>query len=741
MGRVGSGIRGLMVGAAMVCLVPVLALGGLSGSTPLIDPAPRNSQPPAFDGTRAAAPVLLVDGGDTPEAGAFYQQAMDDYFGPGGWDRYDLPEQGLPSPADLFLSVLAQYQGVVWHAGAAGLADLQEVAPVLADYLAGPNFGRLLLVCPDAINAMPGLSPTLLMDHLGVEYLSPNFAPLTLPTDAQALTLALDLPTLVCQGTTLRGTGLGPLEGSEALYRLEYCPRCYSTRPPYDPVVAVRTPARQVDALARAIFITLPLQDFSGAGAMLQTLMEYHLGFVSAAGTESGAGRARLAVSNDGSLGNFFAGADQPSLVYPYPGYVEHLHQGGIWVGARTPDGGLHVSTSADHFSTAAEGYELREFTPTEEPMVILSSDPANPAYDPAALAPWQLECSFRDDALLESGAHQTLGLKVNLRAMSWDAYPLDDGVALEYTVINESAGDLRDLYFGLFTDTTVGNVLQSPPYPVPPYDYAMWNYFDDVNGAWRPGDRPDDPDIWMMWEHDDDLDDGWSPSWVGSRLLASDPAAQPGYGVPPVSYNAMRFRDGPTTDDESWDEETQTNLPGRYQLMSNGDFDVGVVGEDDFTVASDWLGLLSTGPFPVLAAGDTLRVSFAILCAPDSWNLQRNSRRLAELAAAGWQLDVSVAPPPAGMDRLERAVPNPFNPVTSIAFSLERAGHARLEVYGLDGRLVRVLVDEGRPAGRQRVRWDGRDGGGAAAASGLYLYRLTTPTGRRLAGQMTLVR
>jgi hypothetical protein len=80
----------------------------------------------------------------------------------------------------------------------------------------------------------------------------------------------------------------------------------------------------------------------------------------------------------------------------------------------------------------------------------------------------------------------------------------------------------------------------------------------------------------------------------------------------------------------------------------------------------------------------------------------------------------------------LEQNVPNPFNPATTIRFSLARAGRASLAIYDVAGRLVRRLVDEERAAGRHEVRWDGRDARGHRVASGIYFYRLEA--GDRLA-------
>jgi 5'-nucleotidase len=83
---------------------------------------------------------------------------------------------------------------------------------------------------------------------------------------------------------------------------------------------------------------------------------------------------------------------------------------------------------------------------------------------------------------------------------------------------------------------------------------------------------------------------------------------------------------------------------------------------------------------------------------------------------------------------------PNPFNPVTRIAFSLDRDGPVRLNVFDLQGRLVRNLVDAHQIAGDHNVIWDGRTDGGIQAASGTYLYRLET-SARVLSRTMTLVK
>jgi len=75
----------------------------------------------------------------------------------------------------------------------------------------------------------------------------------------------------------------------------------------------------------------------------------------------------------------------------------------------------------------------------------------------------------------------------------------------------------------------------------------------------------------------------------------------------------------------------------------------------------------------------------------------------------------------------LQGAVPNPFNPSTTIKYSLAEAGMVRLVVYDLAGHEVRTLVNDTQGAGAHHVQWDGRNQAGATVSSGVYLYRLSS--------------
>jgi hypothetical protein len=73
----------------------------------------------------------------------------------------------------------------------------------------------------------------------------------------------------------------------------------------------------------------------------------------------------------------------------------------------------------------------------------------------------------------------------------------------------------------------------------------------------------------------------------------------------------------------------------------------------------------------------------------------------------------------------LAQNYPNPFNPSTMISFALPEVGKVKVNVYNATGQLVRTLVDREMPAGRQNVRWNGRDQSGHLVAAGVYLYQI----------------
>ncbi len=68
---------------------------------------------------------------------------------------------------------------------------------------------------------------------------------------------------------------------------------------------------------------------------------------------------------------------------------------------------------------------------------------------------------------------------------------------------------------------------------------------------------------------------------------------------------------------------------------------------------------------------------------------------------------------------------PNPFNPTTTIIFSIPEASKVDLSVYNIKGQKVKTLVNESIPAGEQSIIWNGRDSNGKRVGSGVYFYKM----------------
>jgi hypothetical protein len=73
----------------------------------------------------------------------------------------------------------------------------------------------------------------------------------------------------------------------------------------------------------------------------------------------------------------------------------------------------------------------------------------------------------------------------------------------------------------------------------------------------------------------------------------------------------------------------------------------------------------------------------------------------------------------------LEQNMPNPFNPMTTIKYSIAQDTDVSLMVYDVSGQRVRTLVDNHQRADVYKVTWDGINDSGQRVASGMYFYKL----------------
>jgi hypothetical protein len=96
---------------------------------------------------------------------------------------------------------------------------------------------------------------------------------------------------------------------------------------------------------------------------------------------------------------------------------------------------------------------------------------------------------------------------------------------------------------------------------------------------------------------------------------------------------------------------------------------------------------------------------------------------------------------PPRYVNALGQNRPNPFNPETTIPYSLADRGRVVIRIYDVAGRLARTLVDKVEIPGLHAAPWNGRTDDGSPSASGVYFYRIEYPDGTLSSKKMVLLR
>lgn len=107
---------------------------------------------------------------------------------------------------------------------------------------------------------------------------------------------------------------------------------------------------------------------------------------------------------------------------------------------------------------------------------------------------------------------------------------------------------------------------------------------------------------------------------------------------------------------------------------------------------------------------------------------LREEERQVAQTAEHLNEQDVIVA------------YPNPFNPQTQIRFRLKEAAAVKLQIFNVNGQLVKTLVNGKLAAGVHERQWNARNHNGIAVASGTYLYRLQID-GQAITGRLHYIK
>ena len=445
------------------------------------------------------------------------------------------------------------------------------------------------------------------------------------------------------------------------------------------------------------------------------------------------------------------------------------LYSAGIWVGGVIQGSGERRVTVADYSSEYIPGPVVAGTFPADaltNPVyrtykLYADSGNANPNTDflewPAGMgAPVDdfgvpiirgdqtLWCVFNDydtsRHTLNPGETEPLGLEIHQSTFAGTEPNNTTSVVLEYKIFNRNHLTIDSCMIGLFVDPDLGNAQ------------------DDMIGSDSAGSF-----IYCYNSTNSDAQYGATPPAVGVQLLAGPVVAAindtadflgtplPDFrNLPVYAMNQYVTGADPSSADSSLNFLLGLDLDGSDLINPISSNPSRFEYSGDPVAGTGWLQpvpgdramIISAGPFTFLP-GDSQCFSVRIAVGQGTDRLSSIVQLRSLMAAEpniptdidddhGTTLPNSLA--------LAANYPNPFNPATSIAYSLPQRTTVRLDVINILGQLVTTLVDREQPAGDYSVTWDGTDHGGRPVASGIYFYRLATAE-RSLSRKMILMK
>ena len=331
-------------------------------------------------------------------------------------------------------------------------------------------------------------------------------------------------------------------------------------------------------------------------------------------------GTLALTVSNFGTIGtrNRYW-PNQPSCEYPKGSRIEHLYQGGLWVGARSRKKNEFLVTTAvtDRFGQTSAGVltDPYEFSTDLGSKILVRSSLSDSRYfDESAVSHLDFVSDYTDrytrslatgDSIIN---HRPLEINVRQESYAWNFPFAEYFVILSYTIRNASTDTLDSVYVGMWANGVVRNTNYVRPGTTGYFDYGG-NGYDSLSR--------------MMYTFEFQATPGSTPadSYLGISLLGTTPFPS---GVDSLAdlyrrsyYNAWRFRSSsgaqvyfsPDADYKASDPYTS-----RYSRMAQSLPASSIASLR--TAPGNFTTLMSAGPYTTLRPGDSITVVYAVVCA-----------------------------------------------------------------------------------------------------------------------------
>ena len=349
-------------------------------------------------------------------------------------------------------------------------------------------------------------------------------------------------------------------------------------------------------------------------------------------------GNIGLTITNFGTYGHGFSlWPEQPSCEYPLGSGIEHIFDGGLWIGAFLSDdengsnrSGPFVTTGAvDASSVSARGGGFEYTNPVGQLVLERSSLTDSKFFDPTAISHQDFSMNFSDtNKYLSNGElivdHNPLGVVIHQESYAWNFPFADFFVIMNYSIKNTSNKYIDSLHVGLWTDTVVRNTnITSPRTGSAFYNKGGNGYSDSLK---------------IAYEFDAAGDVGFTDSYIGIQYLGSDKDTDS------INFVNWQFRN--TTDPNYFapqnDLERFQKMLGFYGTNSRfGENEA--ISPSDIKSASNRSMLISAEIRNPLAPGDSVNVVYAVVAAKkagsDIPSLDTDEQKENFYINAGWAL------------------------------------------------------------------------------------------------------
>lgn len=325
------------------------------------------------------------------------------------------------------------------------------------------------------------------------------------------------------------------------------------------------------------------------------------------------AGQVAATISNLGNIGNSFSGSFNvegfPSCEYPVGSGIEHVFDGGLWVGGLV-DGQVAVTTGAvddaTGYATGKAGFEYTSGTP----FTVRSTLFDDPNFSPEAISHQDFVSVFSDTAVrVRTGPSSSiplvdhelpLGIEVEFASLNWNFSFSNFFIILTYRITNIGENTVELPYVGYWIDGVVRNVNVTPPGGTPFFNKGGNGFIDSLN---------------LAYEFDATGDIGFTDSYIGTKFLGAEFNGEcPNEAAYTVNFNTWQFRNSsdpryffPTDDLRRYDK-----LSSGLNQLDAWETDI----QPQISSANNRSNLVSAGPFPDFGPGDVIEVAFAIVCA-----------------------------------------------------------------------------------------------------------------------------